>query len=235
MFPGFSLQTKCHERCATRAVDRSPVGATAACNGRRYRRRRLRLGPAVVPVAHRVLVTWNAASLTYLGLYSLTILHADADLTRRRAGTYDQSAYKSHSRTLSAPLSAVAIARYVRLKPRKRKKATKNATPRPGSERSAGRRAGQPMSADLAPTIALGSSRTRTGSPGDSSVRKGRETSSLSRQREEPDLERAGATQRTWLGARQSTLSSPPALPRPERSNGARATGVVFVSTVPRC
>ena len=51
------------------------------------------LGPAVVPVANRVLVTWNAASLTYLVLYWLTILRADADLTRRRAGSYDQTAY----------------------------------------------------------------------------------------------------------------------------------------------
>ncbi len=51
------------------------------------------VGPAVVPVANRVLVTWNAASLSYLVLYWLTILHADADLTRRRAGTYDQSSY----------------------------------------------------------------------------------------------------------------------------------------------
>jgi uncharacterized membrane protein len=39
-----------------------------------------------------VLVTWIAASLTYLGLYWLTILRADADLTRRRARKYDQAA-----------------------------------------------------------------------------------------------------------------------------------------------
>ena len=43
------------------------------------------IGPTVVPIANRLLVTWIAASLTYLILYWLTILHADADLTRRRA------------------------------------------------------------------------------------------------------------------------------------------------------
>jgi len=51
------------------------------------------IGPAVVPIANRVLVTWNATSLTYLVLYWLIILRADADLTRRRAGTYDHTAY----------------------------------------------------------------------------------------------------------------------------------------------
>ncbi len=51
------------------------------------------MGPTVVPVANRVLVTWNAASLTYLILYWLTIMRADADLTRRRAKTHDQAAY----------------------------------------------------------------------------------------------------------------------------------------------
>ena len=51
------------------------------------------VGPTVVPVANRLLVTWITASLTYLILYWLTILHADADLTRRRASTYDQAAY----------------------------------------------------------------------------------------------------------------------------------------------
>ena len=39
------------------------------------------IGPTVVPIANRLLVTWIAASLTYLVLYWLTILHADADLT----------------------------------------------------------------------------------------------------------------------------------------------------------
>ena len=51
------------------------------------------IGPTVVPIANRLLVTWIAASLTYLVLYWLTILYADADLTRRRATTYDQAAY----------------------------------------------------------------------------------------------------------------------------------------------
>jgi len=51
------------------------------------------VGPAVVPIANRILVTWIAASLSYLFLYWQTILHADAELTRRRAGTYDQTAY----------------------------------------------------------------------------------------------------------------------------------------------
>ncbi len=51
------------------------------------------IGPAVAPVANRLLVTWNAASVTYLMLYWLTIMRADAHLTRRRAGTYDQAAY----------------------------------------------------------------------------------------------------------------------------------------------
>jgi uncharacterized membrane protein len=51
------------------------------------------MGPAVVPIANRVLVTWNAASLTYLAVYWLTIMQADAVLTRRRAGTYDQTAF----------------------------------------------------------------------------------------------------------------------------------------------
>jgi uncharacterized membrane protein len=39
-----------------------------------------------------LLVTWNAASLTYLALYWITILRADAELTRRRASAYDQAA-----------------------------------------------------------------------------------------------------------------------------------------------
>jgi uncharacterized membrane protein len=51
------------------------------------------IGPAVVPIVNRLLVTWIAASMTYLILYWLTILHADADLTRRRASKYDQAAY----------------------------------------------------------------------------------------------------------------------------------------------
>ena len=51
------------------------------------------IGPAVVPVANRVLVTWNAASLTYLILSWLTIMRTDADMTRRRAGSFDQNAY----------------------------------------------------------------------------------------------------------------------------------------------
>jgi uncharacterized membrane protein len=55
------------------------------------------IGPAVVPVANRVLVTWNAASLTYLTLSWMTILGADADLTRRRAGSFDQNASRSAS------------------------------------------------------------------------------------------------------------------------------------------
>ena len=51
------------------------------------------IGPTVVPIANRLLVTWIAASLTYLVLYWLTILYADADLTRRRATRHDQAAY----------------------------------------------------------------------------------------------------------------------------------------------
>ena len=51
------------------------------------------IGPTVVPIANRLLVTWIAASLTYLVLYWLTILYADADLTRRRATRYDQGGY----------------------------------------------------------------------------------------------------------------------------------------------
>ncbi len=50
------------------------------------------IGPTVVPVANRLLVTWIAASLCYLTLYWLTILHAGAQLTRRRASAYDQAA-----------------------------------------------------------------------------------------------------------------------------------------------
>src|SRR4030095_11526251 len=46
------------------------------------------IGPTVVPIANRLLVTWVAASMTYLVLYWLTILHADADLTRRRAAPH---------------------------------------------------------------------------------------------------------------------------------------------------
>src|SRR4029453_14913963 len=51
------------------------------------------IGPTVVPIANRLLGHWVGRSLTYLVLYWLTILHADADLTRRRATTYDQAAY----------------------------------------------------------------------------------------------------------------------------------------------
>ena len=51
------------------------------------------IGPTVVSIANRLLVTWIAASLTYLVLCWVTILHADADLTRRRASTYDQATY----------------------------------------------------------------------------------------------------------------------------------------------
>ena len=50
-------------------------------------------GPTIVPVANRVLVTWIAASLTYLALYWLTIMHANAEVTRRRACTYDHTSY----------------------------------------------------------------------------------------------------------------------------------------------
>lgn len=68
------------------------------------------IGPAVVPIANRVLVTWNAASLTYLVLYWLTILRADAKLTRRRARSYDQTAYIIFLLvTIAACASVVAI------------------------------------------------------------------------------------------------------------------------------
>ena len=50
------------------------------------------IGPTVVPIANRLLVTWNAASLMYLALYWVTILRADADLTRRRAQASSRSA-----------------------------------------------------------------------------------------------------------------------------------------------
>jgi len=68
------------------------------------------IGPAVVPVANRVLVTWNAASLTYLVLSWLTIMCADAHLTRRRARSYDQNAYSIFLLvTTAACASVVAI------------------------------------------------------------------------------------------------------------------------------
>lgn len=51
------------------------------------------IGPTVVPVANRLLVTWNAACLAYLALYWLTIVGADAALTRERVRSYDQAAY----------------------------------------------------------------------------------------------------------------------------------------------
>jgi uncharacterized membrane protein len=68
------------------------------------------IGPAVVPVANRLLVTWSVASLTYVALYWLTILRADADMTRRRAGSYDQAAYVIFLLvTIAACASVVAI------------------------------------------------------------------------------------------------------------------------------
>jgi uncharacterized membrane protein len=68
------------------------------------------IGPTVVPIANRVLVTWIAASLTYLILYWLTILHADADRTRRSASTYDQTAHVIFLLvTIAACASIVAI------------------------------------------------------------------------------------------------------------------------------
>jgi len=68
------------------------------------------IGPAVVPIANRVLVTWIGASLTYLVLYWLTILRADADLTRRRASRYDHAAHVIFLLvTIAACASIVAI------------------------------------------------------------------------------------------------------------------------------
>ncbi len=68
------------------------------------------IGPTAVPVANRLLVTWNAASLTYLILYWLTIIHADADLTRQRARRYDQTANNIFLLvTVAACASVVAI------------------------------------------------------------------------------------------------------------------------------
>ena len=68
------------------------------------------IGPTVVPIANRVLVTWIAACLTYLLLYWSTILQADAELTRRRAGSYDQAAYVIFLLvTIAACASIVAI------------------------------------------------------------------------------------------------------------------------------
>lgn len=68
------------------------------------------IGPAVVPVANRVLVTWDVASLTYLALYWLTIVRADARLTRRRARSFDQTAYVIFLLvTIAACASVVAI------------------------------------------------------------------------------------------------------------------------------
>jgi uncharacterized membrane protein len=51
------------------------------------------IGPTFVGLENRLLVSWNAASLTYLILSWLTIMRADAQLTRRRARTYDQAAH----------------------------------------------------------------------------------------------------------------------------------------------
>jgi uncharacterized membrane protein len=51
------------------------------------------IGPTFVGLENRLLVSWNAASLTYLILSWLTITRADAQLTRRRARTYDQAAH----------------------------------------------------------------------------------------------------------------------------------------------
>ena len=68
------------------------------------------IGPAVVPIANRLLVAWNVASLAYLFLYWRTIVHADADLTRRRATTYAQTAYIAFLLvTIAACASIVAI------------------------------------------------------------------------------------------------------------------------------
>lgn len=68
------------------------------------------IGPAVVPIANRLLVAWNVASLAYLFLYWRTIVHADAHLTRRRATTYAQTAYIAFVLvTVAACASIVAI------------------------------------------------------------------------------------------------------------------------------
>jgi uncharacterized membrane protein len=63
------------------------LGIVAAVAGLAYW-----LGPSVAAMANRLLVTWVAASLTYLVLYWLTILRADAAVTRRRASANDQAA-----------------------------------------------------------------------------------------------------------------------------------------------
>ena len=69
------------------------VRSATACDRRCCRHSRLFSGAHLHSIANRLLVTWVAASSTYLILYWLTILRADADLTRRRASAYDQAAY----------------------------------------------------------------------------------------------------------------------------------------------
>ena len=71
------------------------------------------IGPTVVPIANRLLVTWIAASLTYLALYWLTILRADADLTRRRATRYDQAAYVTFLLVTNAACASIVAIGFV--------------------------------------------------------------------------------------------------------------------------
>jgi len=71
------------------------------------------IGPTVVPIANRLLVTWIAASLTYLVLYWLTILHADADLTRQRATKNDQAAYITFLLVTNAACASIVAIGFV--------------------------------------------------------------------------------------------------------------------------
>jgi uncharacterized membrane protein len=71
------------------------------------------IGSTVVPIANRVLVTWIGASLAYLILYWLTILHADADRTRRGASTYDQAAHVIFLLVTTAACASIAAIGFV--------------------------------------------------------------------------------------------------------------------------
>lgn len=69
--------------------------------------------PAALPVAKRLLVSWDVGALAYLALAWTTIFRTNAELTRMRARAYDQSGFVIFLLVLTAACASVVAIGFV--------------------------------------------------------------------------------------------------------------------------
>jgi uncharacterized membrane protein len=69
--------------------------------------------PVSLPRATRALVTWDAAALGYLVLAWMTVVRADAEMTKFRARLYDQSGFVIFILVLTAACASVVAIGFV--------------------------------------------------------------------------------------------------------------------------